>query len=128
MADDLKQGDCLANVYCTLSVNKSQRGDQSLCESHWETDYCFMGLLLQIAVNSNISHGLQLQCRNLINEHSPCLRAMLMGQTLSQWCQCQIQIQLMFDECPQCNRRCARSFPIMSLILTKALILQRSKL
>lgn len=43
-----------------------------------------MGLLLQIPANSNISHGLQLQCRNLINEHSPWLRAMLMDQMLRQ--------------------------------------------
>lgn len=128
MADDLKQGDCLANVYCILSVNKSQRGDQSLCESHWEIDYCFMGLLLQIPVNSNISHGQQLQCRNLTNPHSPSLRAVLMVRLFSQWCQCQIQIQLMFDGHPQCNRHCARNFHIISSILTTAFILQRRKL
>lgn len=45
MADDFKRGDRLASVNCTLSVNKSKRGDQSLCESPWEIDYCFMGHL-----------------------------------------------------------------------------------
>lgn len=69
MADDLKQGDYLATVYCILSVNNSQRGDRSLCESHWEIDNCSVGLLLQISVNTTISHGQQLQCRNLTNAY-----------------------------------------------------------
>lgn len=98
MADDFEQGDHLANVNCTLSVNKSQRRDHSLNESHGEMDCCFMGLLLP--VNSSTRHGQQ--CRNLTNARGPYLRAMLMVQVLNQWC----RIQLMFDERPRCNRHC----------------------
>lgn len=77
-----------------------------------------MGLLLP--VNSNISHGQQLQCRNLTNVHSPYLRAMLRFQVFNQWYQCQIQIQLMFDECHSVTD--TRNFHVILSVLTTALI------
>lgn len=47
---------------------------------------------------------------------------------LNQGCQGLIQIQLMFDKHPQCNRHWARNFHIISSILVTALIVQRRKL
>ena len=124
MADDLKQGlgQCLLHALC----QQIPRGDQALCESLWEIDYCFMGLLLQVP--GNISHGKPLHCRSLTNVQSPGLRAMLMVQVFNQQCQYQIQIQAMLDGHPRCNRPCASNMHLISSIFTAALILQRRKL
>lgn len=97
-----------------------------MCESLWEIDYCFLGLLLQVP--GNISHGKPLQCRSLTNVQSPGLKGLLTVQVFNQQCQYQIQIQAMFGGHPRCNRPCARNMHLISSIFTTALILQRRKL
>ena len=95
MADDLKQGDCLASVHFIL-CQQIPRGDQAPRESFWEIDDCFMRLLLQVPGNSNTGHGKPRQW-NLTNVHSSGLKAMLMVWMFNRQCRYQIQAQLVLD-------------------------------
>ena len=53
---------------------------------------------------------------------------MLTVRVFNQWCQYQIQVQLVLDGHPQRDRPCTRNIHLLSSIFSTALILQRRKL